>query len=95
VLQTTTILIIVMEQTMVFSNLSILSNHLCKLKPDNIIFFKIMENHESIIGKSSNQVVSIRNDVQALQERTNTVAAQLAKISESQTLILAKFCRKA
>ena len=36
-----------------------------------------------------------RNDVQALQERAKTVEAQLGKITESQTLILAKLAGKA
>ena len=44
--------------------------------------------------KLSNQVVSLRNDMQALQDRTKTVEAQLGKIAESQTLILAKFAGK-
>ena len=48
-----------------------------------------------MLGKLSNQSVSLRNDVQAFQERTKTVEAQLGKIIESQTLILAKFAGKA
>ena len=47
-----------------------------------------------IITKLSNQVVSLRNDMQDLQDRTKTVEAQLGKIAESQTLILAKFAGK-
>ena len=54
-----------------------------------------MENHDNMLGKLSNQSVSLRNDVQALQERTKTGEAQLGKITESQTLILAKFAGKA
>ena len=48
-----------------------------------------------MLGKLSNQVVSLRNDLQALQERTRIVEAHLGKITESQTLILAKFAGKA
>ena len=48
-----------------------------------------------MLGKLSNQSVSLRNDVHALQERTKIVEAQLGKITESQTLILAKFAGKA
>ena len=61
----------------------------------NKILVKITENHDNMLGKLSNQSVSLRNDVQALQERTKTVDAQLGKITESQTLILAKFAGKA
>ena len=61
----------------------------------NNILVKITENHDNMLGKLSNQSVSLRNDVQALQERTTTVEAQLGKITESQTLILAKFTGKA
>ena len=43
----------------------------------------------------SNQSVSLRNDVHALQKRTKTVEALLGKITGSQTLILAKFAGKA
>ena len=60
----------------------------------NNILAKITENHDNMLGKLSNQSVSLRNDVQSLQERTKTVEAQLGKITESQTLILAKFAGK-
>jgi hypothetical protein len=60
----------------------------------NNILVKITENHGNIIGKLSNQEVSISNDVQALQERTKIVEAQLGKIVESQTLILARLTGK-
>ena len=60
----------------------------------NNILVKITENHDNMLGKLSNQSVSLRNDVQALQERTKTVEAQVGKITESQTLILVKFTRK-
>ena len=58
------------------------------------MLIKIMENHESSIGRLSNQAIAIRNDVRALQERTKTVEAHLGKVTESQTLILAKFAGK-
>ena len=61
----------------------------------NNILVNIMENHDNMLGKLLNQYVSLRNDVQALQERTRIVEAQLGKITESQTLILAKFAGKA
>ena len=60
----------------------------------NNVLLKITENHDTIIRKLSNQAVAIRNDVQALRERTKTVEAQLGKIVESQTLILARFAGK-
>jgi D-arabinose 5-phosphate isomerase GutQ len=49
----------------------------------NNILVKITENHDSMLGKLSNQSVSLRNDVKSLQERTKTVEAQLGKITES------------
>ena len=61
----------------------------------NNILVKITENHDNMLGKLSNQSMSLRNDVQALQEITKTVEAQLGKIIESKTLILAKFAGKA
>ena len=48
-----------------------------------------------MLGKLSNKVVSLRNDLQALQERTRIFEVQLSKITESQNLILAKFVGKA
>ena len=47
-----------------------------------------------MVGNLSNQTVSLKNDVQVLQERTKTVEAQLGKIAESQTIILARFAGK-
>ena len=61
----------------------------------NNILVKITENHDAMLGKLSNQAVSLRNDLQALQERTRIVEAQVGKITESQTLILSKFAGKA
>jgi hypothetical protein len=60
----------------------------------NNTLIKICGNHDEIIGKLSNQATSMRSDMQDLQERTKTVEAQLGKIAESQTLILAKFAGK-
>ena len=60
----------------------------------NNALIKICGNHDEIIGKLSNQAGSLGNDIQALQDRTKTVEAQLGKIVESQTLILAKFAGK-
>src|SRR3954469_24482061 len=61
----------------------------------NNILVKITENHDAMLGKLSNQAVSLRNDLQSLQEITRIVEAYLGKITESQTLILAKFAGKA
>jgi hypothetical protein len=47
-----------------------------------------------MLGNLSNQTVSLKNDVQVLQERTKTVETQLGKIAESQTIILARFAGK-
>ena len=60
----------------------------------NNTLIKICGNHDEIIGKLSNQAVSLRNDMQDLQERTKTVEAQLGKIAESQTLILANLLER-
>jgi hypothetical protein len=42
----------------------------------------------------SKQTVTLKNDVQTLQERTKIVEAQLGKIVESKTIILARFAGK-
>jgi hypothetical protein len=60
----------------------------------NKVLMKITENHDTLIAKLSKQVVSMKSDMQDLQERTKTVEAQLVKIAESQTLILARFVGK-
>jgi hypothetical protein len=39
--------------------------------------------------------MSLKNDMQDVQERTRTLEAQLGKITGSQTLILARFAGKA
>jgi hypothetical protein len=57
----------------------------------NKMLMKITENHDTLIAKLSNQAMSIKSDMQDLQERTKTVEAQLGKIAESQTLIIAIF----
>ena len=54
----------------------------------------MVENHDNILGQLSQKVGTIRTDLQVLQERTKTVETQMAKIVESQTLILAKFAGK-
>src|SRR3954464_6433037 len=48
----------------------------------NNILVKITENHEAMLGKISNEAISLRNDLQALQEKTRIVEAQLGKITE-------------
>src|SRR5215216_2649388 len=48
-----------------------------------------------MFGKLSNQAIGLTNDLQALQERTRIVEAQLGKITDIQTLIRAKFVGKA
>jgi predicted nucleic acid-binding Zn-ribbon protein len=55
---------------------------------------KLTENHSTMLGNLSNQTVSLKNDVQVLQERTKTIEVQLDKIAESQTIILAIFSGK-
>lgn len=60
----------------------------------NSTLTKLTENHSTMLGNLSNQTVSLKNDVQVLQERTKTVEAQLGKIVESQTIILARFTGK-
>jgi proteasome assembly chaperone (PAC2) family protein len=48
------------------------------------------ENHEDVVRQLSKQVVVIKIDIHELQERTKILEAQLNKIAESQTLILAQ-----
>jgi hypothetical protein len=47
------------------------------------MLMKITENHNTLIAKLSNQAVSMKSDMQDLQERTKTVEAQLGKIAKS------------
>jgi hypothetical protein len=47
-----------------------------------------------MLGNLSNQVVSLKNNVHVLQERTKTVEVQLGKLAESQTIMLAIFAGK-
>ena len=60
----------------------------------NNTLLKMVENHDATISQLTSRVAVIKNDVQVLQERTRTVEAQMAKIVESQTLILAQFTGK-
>ena len=39
----------------------------------NSTLTKLTENHSTMLGNLSNQTISLKNDVQALQERTKTV----------------------
>ncbi len=41
----------------------------------NLSLTKLTENHSTMLGNLSNQTISLKNDVQALQERTKTVEA--------------------
>jgi hypothetical protein len=45
----------------------------------NKMLMKIIENHDTLIFKLSNQAMSMKSDMQDLQERTKTVEAQLGK----------------
>ena len=61
----------------------------------NCAFYKMVENHDNILGQQTQKIGTIRTDLQVLQERTKIVKTQMAKIAESQTLIVAKFAGKA
>ncbi|KAK1613642.1 hypothetical protein QYE76_019159 [Lolium multiflorum] len=50
--------------------------------------------HDTLIRKLSNQAMSLKNDMHDLQGSPRTVEAQLGKIAESQTLIIATFAGK-
>ena len=52
------------------------------------------ENHETILGQLSKQVVTMKTEVNDLQDRTRIVETKLGKIANSQGLILAKFAGK-
>jgi hypothetical protein len=60
----------------------------------NSTLTKLTENHSIMLGNLSNQVVSLKNNVHVLQERTKTVEVQLGKLAESQTIMLAIFAGK-
>jgi TolA-binding protein len=64
-----------------------------KTEKNNLVI-KMTENHEATVGQLSKQVVAMKTDIHELQERTKTVEAQLGKITEGQTLILAQFAGK-
>ena len=53
-----------------------------------------MKNHDNLLGQLTSKIVGLTNDVQILDGRTKSMEAQVAKIAESQTLILAKFAGK-
>ena len=57
-------------------------------------FKNILKNHDNLPGQLPGKVVGLTNDVQILEARSKNMEAQVAKIAESQTLILAKFARK-
>ena len=57
-------------------------------------FKNILKNHDNLLGQLSSMVVGLTNDVQVLEGRSKNMEAQVAKIAESQTLILAKFAGK-
>jgi hypothetical protein len=77
---------------MVMFQLKTLSKVLCMLKLNKKnTLTKLTENHGIMLGNLSNQTVSLKNHFQVLHERIKTVEAQLGKIVESQTIILAIF----
>ena len=57
-------------------------------------FKNILKNHDNLLGQLTSKVVGLTNDVQILEGRSKNMEAQVAKIAESQTLILAKFAVK-
>ena len=60
----------------------------------NETFKNILKNHDNLLGQLTGKIAGLTNDVQALDGRTKSMEAQVAKIAESQTLILAKFAGK-
>ena len=57
-------------------------------------FKNILKNHDNLLGQLTSKVVGLTKDVQILEARSKNMEAQVAKIAESQTLILAKFVGK-
>ena len=60
----------------------------------NETFKNILKNHDNLLGQLTSKIAGLTNDVQALDGRTKSMEAQVAKIAENQTLILAKFAGK-
>jgi uncharacterized protein (DUF305 family) len=56
----------------------------------NSFITKMSKKHEAAIGQLSKYVAVMKTDINELQERIEIVEAQLGKIAESQTLILAQ-----
>jgi hypothetical protein len=46
---------------------------------ENSTLTKLTENHNTMLGNLSNQTISLKNDVQIIQERTKTIEAQLER----------------
>lgn len=72
-----------------------LSNILSVLKLSRTIpLSNLLKAHDAGLGQMANKIVGLTMDMWALQDWTRNVKAQVAKIVESQTLILAKFVGK-
>jgi hypothetical protein len=59
----------------------------------NNLVVKLIGNHEAVIGQLSKQVVTMKTEVNDLQDRTRHVETQLGKIADSQGLILANLVK--
>ena len=57
-------------------------------------FKNILKNHDNLLGQLTSKVAGLTNDVEILEGRSKNMEAQVAKIAETQTLILAKFAGK-
>ena len=49
----------------------------------NSALYKMVENHDNMLGQLTQKVGTIRTNLQVLQERTKTVETQMTKIVES------------
>ena len=72
----------------------ILKSFIASQTEQNENFKNILKNHDNLLGQLTSKIVGLTNDVQILEGRSNNMEAQVAKIAESQTLILAKFAGK-
>lgn len=60
----------------------------------NKTFTDVLKSHDNLLGQLTTKIAGLPNDVQASQERTRSMETHVAKITENQTVTLAKFAGK-
>ena len=60
----------------------------------NESFKNFLKNHDNLLGQLTSKIVGLTNDVHMFEVRSKNMEAQVTKIAERQTLILATFAGK-